>query len=112
MDLATVTQAAGAAASAGGDGGSSIGFLRDIVDLLKTGGPYALSVLAGWWALIKDREKNEAVEKAAAAAKASYDQMVSLVAAQTTALVKMEATIGALKDVIAAQDRRRERDRG
>lgn len=111
MDPATVTQTAGAVASAAGEGGSSIGLIRDIVDLLKTGGPYALSVIAGYWALLKDREKNEVQEKAVLAAKGAYDQMVALVAAQTTALVKMESTIGALKDVIAAQDRRRERDR-
>lgn len=88
-----------------------VAILTEFVSLLKTGGPYALSVLAGWWGMKKDKEKDELQEAATAAAKATYDQMVTLVAAQTTALVKMEATIAALKDVITAQDRRRERDR-
>lgn len=109
MDPGAVTQTAGAVASAAGDGVPMVGLFSDFVNLLKAGGPLALAVLAGWWGFRKDREKNDVQDRATVAAKASYDQMVTLVAAQTTALVKMEATIGALKDVISAQDRRRGR---
>lgn len=91
--------------------GSIPGLVGEMVALLKAGGPLALAVLAGIWAVKKDREKEAVQAQAAVAAKSVYEQMVTLVAAQTMALVKMEATIGALKDVISAQDRRRERDR-
>lgn len=91
--------------------GALPGLVGQLVDVLKAGGPLALAVLAGIWAVKKDREKNTVQEQAITAAKAAYDQMVTLVASQTAALVKMEATVAALKDVITAQDRRRERER-
>jgi outer membrane protein TolC len=75
------------------------------VEYLKAAGPLGLAVVAGWWGLKKDREKNEATEKALAAAKAAYDQMVTLVAAQTGAMTKTEAALSALKDVISTLER-------
>lgn len=111
MDPVTASQAAGAITSPAGGGDPMVSVLTELVNLLKTGGPYVLSVLAGWWGFLKDREKTEVQEAAVAAAKGAYDQMVTLVAAQTSALVKMEATVAALTTVIAAQDRRRERER-
>lgn len=105
-----ITQAAEAVAPAtGGGGGSITAPFMDAVNFLKAAGPTGLAVLAGWWGFRKDREKNEAQEKAAAAAKASYDQMVTLVGAQTAAMVKMESTIAALTSVIERMD---DRDRG
>ena len=97
--------------AAGGEGGNLPGLVGEAVAVLKAGGPYALTVFAALWAIKKDREKEAVQAAAVAAAKAAYDQMVTLVAAQTMAHVKMEATLAALKDVITAQDRRRERDR-
>jgi hypothetical protein len=89
-----------------GGGGSVVAPFMDFVIFLKTAGPTGLAVLAGWWGFRKDREKNEVQEKATAAAKASYDQMVTLVGAQTAAMVKMEATIAALTSVIQRMDDR------
>ncbi len=106
LPLAEATAAAQGAAE-----GNLPGLVGEAVAVLKVGGPYALVVFAALWAIKKDREKETVQAAAVAAAKASYDQMVTLVAAQTAALVKMEATLAALKDVITAQDRRRERDR-
>lgn len=110
MDLSILLPIAEAVADAGG-GGDLPGLVGQLVVLIKTGGPLTLAVLAGIWAIRKDREKEEVQKRAVDAAKANYDQMVALVASQTAAMVKMEATVGALKDVITAQDRRRERDR-
>lgn len=100
MDLATTSQAVTTAAQASGDVPSWLAPLRDAMEFLKTGGPYALSVIAAYWGFSKDREAKKTQESAAASAKAAYDQMVALVSAQTSAMVKLESTVDALKDVI------------
>lgn len=102
-DTAAVAQVAQAVS--GGGGSAFLALVTEAVTLLKTGGPFAVAAMAGWWGWKKDREKNDVQEQAISAAKASYDQMVSLVSAQTAAMVKMEATIGALKDVISSLER-------
>ncbi len=72
------------------------------VAFIRGAGPVGLAVLAGYWAVKKDREKNEAATAYQAQLKAMYDQVVGLVAAQTAATAKMEGTILALKDAILA----------
>jgi hypothetical protein len=93
----------------GGDG--IIGTLSKWVDFLKKGGPYAGMVAAMFWGWKKDREKQEADAAAAVRAKETYEQIVHLVEQQTGAMVKVDGTLGALKEVIGALDRRMERDR-
>lgn len=69
---------------------------------LKSTGPLGAAVLAGWWALRKDREKNELAAAYQQQMKAMFDQVVGLASTQAAATVKMEGTIGALKDAIVA----------
>lgn len=81
------------------------------VTFLRSTGPLGAAVLAGWWALRKDREKNELAATYQAQMKEMYDQVVGLVSAQTAAMTKMEGTISALRDAIMAlrSDDREER---
>lgn len=81
---------------------------QSFVDLLKAGGPLAAAVLMGWFALKKDKEKDEAVKAANAQFSEIHDQMVGLVTQQTAAMVKLESTVGALSGVIASLERRLE----
>lgn len=78
----------------------ALGELKDALELLRAGGPLAVAVLAGWWALRKDKEAKEARTAHEAAMQATFEQMVALTTAQTAAQVKLEGTIAVLKDLV------------
>ncbi len=89
---------------------SPLGFgpIQGVVDLLKAGGPLAAAVLMGWFALRKDREKSQVIEASNAQFRTIHDQMVGIIQTQTAAMVKLEVTVSALKDVIVDLQRRLE----
>jgi hypothetical protein len=82
--------------------GALAGPLKEVVDFLRAGGPLAVAVLAGYWALKKDSEARRAREAHEAAMKANFEQMVAVATAQATAQTKLETTIGILKDLIVS----------
>lgn len=96
------TSALANTAAAGGADVSGTDPFTAFVTFLKSTGPLGAAVLAGWWALRKDREKNELAVAYQAQFKAMYDQVVEIVRTQTAATTKMEGTIAALKDAIVA----------
>jgi len=70
--------------------------LQTLVDLLKTGGPYAMSAIFMfvWWAERGDRQaKEETLHE-------TYERTVTLVQQSTRAINQMQAAISALKDAI------------
>jgi len=70
--------------------------LSTLVDLLKTGGPYAMSAIfmAVWWAERSDRRtKEETLHE-------TYQQTVTLVRQSTQAINQMQAAINGLRDAI------------
>ena len=76
--------------------------LSSLVDLLKTGGPYAMSAIfmAVWWAERGDRRAKEQVLHD------TYDRTVTLVRQTTRAIDQMQAAVSALKDAIHSMNGR------
>ncbi|MDY0002200.1 MAG: hypothetical protein RBU30_12955 [Polyangia bacterium] len=76
--------------------------LTTLVEVLKTGGPYALSAIfvLVWWAERKDRQAKEDDLHAA------YDRTVTLVRQSTRAVEQMQAAVSALKDAIQSMNGR------
>lgn len=70
--------------------------LTALVDLLKTGGPYAMSAIfmAVWWFERTDRrDKEDTLHQ-------TYEQTVTLVRQSTQAINQMRAAISSLRDAI------------
>jgi hypothetical protein len=82
-------------------GGAASGF-QDFVDLLKSGGPLSVAVLAGWFAYKKDQEKNDAVAAAQSQMKEMYEKVLTLATAQTAATTQMAGAVVALKEAVVA----------
>ena len=76
--------------------------LASLVELLRTGGPYAIAALfiAGWWLERKDRREKEAHLRG------MYERTVTLVQESTRASDRMQTAMTALKDAIAAMNGR------
>lgn len=73
-----------------------------VVEVLKTSGPWGLAVLGVYWGYMKEKEKTEATDKAQERNKASYDQLVTIVQTVTTAMVKMESAVTSLEKVMTS----------
>lgn len=76
--------------------------LSSLVDLLKTGGPYAMSAIfmAVWWAERAERRtKEETLHE-------TYERTVTLVRQSTRAINQMQAAIRALRDAIHSMNGR------
>ena len=73
-----------------------------LVDLLKTGGPYAMAAIfiAGWWLERSDRREKEAHVRAV------HEKTVALVEETTRTAGRMEAAVTALTDAIRAMNGR------
>ncbi len=110
LPAAAVAPPTGGATASAVEPLSPLGFspFQGVVDLLKAGGPLAAAVLMGWFALRKDREKSQVIEASNAQFRAIHDQMVGIIQTQTAAMVKLEVTVSALKDVIVDLQRRLE----
>jgi len=76
--------------------------LTTLVDLLKTGGPYAMSAIfmLVWWAERGDRRAKEQTLHE------TYDRTITLVRQTTRAIDQMQAAISALKDAIHSMNGR------
>lgn len=76
--------------------------LAQLVEVLRTGGPYAITALfiVGWWLERKDRREKEAHLRG------MYERTVTLVQESTRASDRMQAAITALKEAIHAMNGR------
>jgi hypothetical protein len=93
----------GAVASTGADPVATD--LQVWIDLLKNGGPYALSVAAVIFALRKDNEVKEQAASHATDLKAINTQMMALLGANTTAQVEMKGAMNALTTALGGVER-------
>lgn len=73
-----------------------------LVEVLKTGGPYAITAvfIAGWWLERKDRREKETHLRE------MYERTVTLVQESTRASDRMQSAMMALKDAIQAMNGR------
>lgn len=69
------------------------GLVGQLVDLLKTGGPYTVAVLALGWAVKKDRDNEKTTREL-------FTKTAELATAQTAAMVKFEGTLANVKDAL------------
>lgn len=76
--------------------------LAQLVEVLETGGPYAITALfvVGWWLERKDRREKEAHLCG------MYERTVTLVQESTRASDQMQSAITALKEAIHAMNGR------
>ncbi len=76
--------------------------LSSLVELLKTGGPYAVTALfiGVWWLERRDRQEKELHMRAV------YDKTVTLVQETTRTVGRMEAAVTALTDAIRSMNGR------
>jgi len=86
----------------------ALGPLKAVAAFLQTFGSLGFAVVAGWWGLKKDKETKDLTVRYEAQSQATYNQAVGLVKTMTEALVKMEATVSALRGVIESMERRLE----
>lgn len=89
----------------GGTEPAETGFMREIIDLLKTGGPYTITAAAVYWGYRKDKDHNDASKEHNEQMQAMFNQVVNLTNTQTAAVSKMEGMIGALREAVNALDR-------
>lgn len=75
-------------------------FFGGLLAFVKAGGPLSLAILAAWWGYRKDLALTKAHEEQAARDRETFAQITALVGASTTAAVKLEAAVVALKDAI------------
>ena len=101
--IAVLSLASGAALASGGD--PVAGDLQVWIDLLKNGGPYAVSIAAVYFALRKDNEVKEQAAAHAEELRAINVQLVSLLGANTTAQVEMKGALSSLTTALSGVER-------
>jgi hypothetical protein len=101
--VAVAALVAGAAAASGGDPVAAD--FQVWVDLLKSGGPYGVSVAAVFFAIRKDGEAKEQAAKHAEELKAINVQMIALLGANTTAQVEMKGALSSLTTALSGVER-------
>lgn len=79
--------------------------LAQLVEVLKAGGPYAITALfvVGWWLERKDRREKDTHLRE------MYERTVTLVQESTRASDRMQSAMMALKDAIHAMNGRMSR---